>query len=337
MTGRTLPLRLYPSRRTVTAGLVGTLALPAIGTLGGDAAPLTELTLFGPPAGPSITMAHAVASGALSHIVGKASFKAWRDPDEMRAGLTSGTMPLVILPTQVAASLYNRGFGIRLVNVMTNGLLFVISSDGALSSIPALKGKRLSVPFRNDTPEYITTALLKHYKLEAGKDLQVDTTGTPIEAIQLVLAGRVDAALVPEPAATAAIVRAATAGKTIHRVIDVQEEWAKVSGGPAVLPQAGLGVTDKFLKESGSFVDMLHATLVEITKKVLSDPAVAAVDAESALDLPRSVIEKSIPHSKLVATRAAMARADLERMYRFISDANPALLGGKLPDAGFYL
>lgn len=334
---RDIPLRQYPTRRTVAGGLAATLALPMVGATRSAAATLDELALFGPPAGPSITMAHAVASGALSHIASKASFKAWRDPDEMRAGLTSGTMSLVILPTQVAASLYNRGFGVRLVNVMTNGLMFVVSPDAALNSIPSLKGKRISVPFRNDTPEYIARLLLKHYRLEPGKDLQVDTTGTPIEAIQLVLAGRMDAALVPEPAATAAIVRAAAAGKTIHRVMDVQEEWAKISGGSAVLPQAGLGVTDKFLSQNRSTVEVLHATLVEVTKKVLANPAAAAVDAAPALDLPRPVVERSIPHSKLVATKASVARPDLERMYRLIGDANPALLGGKLPDAGFYL
>ncbi|MCC7348721.1 MAG: ABC transporter substrate-binding protein, partial [Variibacter sp.] len=207
----------------------------------------------------------------------------------------------------------------------------------SLTSFPALKGKRLAVPFRNDTPEYIATALLKHYGLAAGKDLQVDTTGTPIEAIQLVLAGRMDAALVPEPAATAAIVRAATMGKTIHRVMDVQEQWAKISGGPPVLPQAGLGVTEAFLAQNRPVVEMLHAALVETTKKVLANPAAAAADGAKALDLPAPVVERSIPHSNLVAIKASAARADLERMYRLISDANPSLLGGKLPDDDFYL
>jgi NitT/TauT family transport system substrate-binding protein len=70
---------------------------------------------------------------------------------------------------------------------------------------------------------------------------------------------------------------------------------------------------------------------------VLANPAAAAADAAPALDLPRPVVERSIPHSKLVATKASVARPDLERMYRLIGDANPALLGGKLPDAGFYL
>lgn len=325
------------TRRAVTAGLLAASALPLVRPARATAAPLKELTLYGPPAGPSITLAHAAASGALSRIAEKATFRAWRDPDEMRAGLASGTMPLVVMPTQVAANLYNRSFGIRLVNVMTNGLLHIVSSDPALTSIAALKGKRVSVPFRNDTPEFIANALLKHHRLTPGADLQLDTTGTPIEAIQLVLAGRMDAALVPEPAATAAIMRGAAAGKTVHRVIDVQEEWARISGGTPILPQAGLGVTTAFLDANKALVDELHAALVEATKKVLAAPATAAADAAPALDLPAPVVERAIPFCKLTATRAAAARPDLERMFKLIGDANPSLLGGKLPDEGFYL
>ncbi|WP_344919336.1 hypothetical protein [Azospirillum formosense] len=36
-------------------------------------------------------------------------FKAWRTPDELRAGLTSGTMQTFVLPTQSAANRHCHG------------------------------------------------------------------------------------------------------------------------------------------------------------------------------------------------------------------------------------
>lgn len=324
------------SRRSLLAG-AGALAVSSALPDRLAAAPLRQIVLTGPPAGPSITLAHAVATGALGFLADKVTFKAWRDPDEMRAGLTSGTMPLVIMPTAAAANLHNRGLGLRLVNVMTNGLQFVISADPTLSSIPALKGRKLSVPFRNDTPESVAKRLLKHYGMEPGRDLQVDTTGTPIEAIQLVLAGRMDAAMVPEPAATAAILRATMQGKTIHRVMDVQVEWAEVTGGPPVLPQAGLAVTDAFLAANGAAVARLQEALVTATAEVNASPAVAAAHAAASLELPQPVIQQSIPHSKLVAIGARAARADLERMFAAFAEADPAAIGGRMPGEAFYL
>ena len=327
------------SRRSVLTAMGGALALPLLGatTMRALAAPLAELALFGPPAGPSITLAHAAASGALSAIADKVSFTAWRNPDEMRAGITSGTMQAVVMPVQAAATLYNRGLGVRLLNVMTNGLLYVISTDEGIKDIPGLKGKKLAVPFRNDTPDLVLAKLLAHYKLAAGTDIAVETVGSPIEAIQLLLAGRVDAVLAPEPAISAAIIRGKAAGQTVARVIDIQKVWGEVSGGEPVLPQAGLALTDGFITDNPALVDPLQAALEAVTEKVNANPAPAAVDASAALDLPAAVIAASVATSNLVAIRASAARASIESMLTTLSDADPKLIGGKLPDDGFYL
>lgn len=321
-----------PSRRLVLAG-VAALAAPRLS----HAAPLRELVLHGPPAGPSITLAHAAATGALSAVADKASFRAWRNPDEMRAGLTSGTMQAVVMPTTTAANLYNRGFGLKLLNVMTNGLLHVVSGDASLTSFKALKGKRLAVPFRGDTPEFILNRILAHEGLVPGSDLTVDTTGTPIEAIQLVVAGRIDAALVPEPAASAAIVRAQVAGKTVHRVIDVQAAFRAIAGSHATVPQAGLAVTRTLLDSRPDLVEALQTALEKVTREVLAAPARAANSAASSLEMPWPVLEKSIAFSNLVAIRASVARPQLETMFQTIAANDVSLIGGKLPDTAFYL
>jgi NitT/TauT family transport system substrate-binding protein len=326
------PLSGHPSRRFVLAG-AATMAAPRLL----KAAPLRELILHGPPAGPSITLAHAVATRALSAVADKTSFRAWRNPDEMRAGLTSGTMQAVVMPTTTAANLYNRGFGLKLLNVMTSGLLHVVSADASLSSFKALKGKRLAVPFRGDTPEFILNRILAHEGLVPGRDLTVDTTGTPIEAIQLVVAGRIDAALVPEPAASAAIVRAQVAGKTVQRVIDVQAAFRAIARPQATVPQAGLAVTKALLDSRPDLVEALQAALEKVTREVLAAPARAANSAASALEMPWPVLEKSIAFSNLVAIRASVARPQLETMFQTIAANDVSLIGGKMPDAAFYL
>lgn len=321
------------TRRQALAGFAALVAAPRLGR----AARLRELTLWGPPATPTVALAHAVATGRLAWLADQVGFRVWRNPDEMRAGLTSGTMQALVMPTVTAANLYTRGLGVRLVNVLTDGLLYVVAGDPSLTGFDRMKGRSLAVPFRNDTPEFVTNRLLRHYGLSAGRDLRVDTAGTPIEAIQLLLAGRIDAAVVPEPAASAAIVRAAAAGKTVARVIDVQRAWAEVAGPGATLPQAGLAVSSALHAAHAGLVLGLHEALVAATAAVRAEPAHAAAEAAAAFELPAPVLELSIPHSNLVATRAAAARPALETMFRTVAEADPAIIGGRLPDAGFYL
>jgi NitT/TauT family transport system substrate-binding protein len=274
----------------------------------------------------------------LREVADKVEFRAWRNPDEMRAGLASGTMQAGVVPTQVAANLFNRGLGVRLVNVMTDGLLYIVAGDPALTTIEALRGRRIAVPFRNDTPEFVFRRILKEKRMAAGSDLAVETTGTPIEAIQLLLAGRLDAALVPEPAATAAIVRGKLAGKTIVRVMDVQKLWGEMNGrDKATLPQAGLAVTADFYDKHPALVVRLNERLADAAAAVLAAPAVAAGNAAAVLELPWPIIEQSIPWSNLVCRRAVEARPALEAMFATIAEADASLLGGRLPSGEFYL
>lgn len=325
------------TRRRFIAALGFASASPALWLRRASAAPLPELVLHGPPAGPSITLAHAIATGAFAAIADKVSFRAWRNPDEMRAGLTSGVMQLVVMPTITAANLYNRGLGVRLVNVMTNGLLYVVAADATLTSIPALRGRKVALPFRGDTPEFIFNRLLRHHGIEAGAHLSLDTTGSPIEAIQLLLAGRIDAALAPEPAGTAAMIRAAVSGKTIHRTVDIQAEWKRLAGETATLPQAGLAASRAVLDKHADLIPAIQAALAQATDDVIASPARAANSSASALELPWPVIEKAVPVSNLVATPARRAREQLEAFYAINAEANPALIGGRLPAAEFYL
>lgn len=330
--------RFGTNRRAVLAGIAASIALPGMPRATGSRPErLRELVLHGPPAGPSITLAVAAAGGYLSGVADKVSFRVWRNPDEMRAGLTSGSMNAVVMPTAVAANLYNRGLGIRLVNVMTEGLLHVVATDASLTSVERLAGKTIAVPFRNDTPDIVLERLLAAKGMEAGRDLVVETTGTPIEAMQLLLAGRIDAALVPEPAASAAIVRGSASGVSVSRVIDIQEAWGALTGKPAILPQAGLAVRVPFLEEAPDRVAAIADGLAEATRSVIADPARAAGAAASALELPWPVVEQSIRHSRLVATPAREARETLEDMLSLIAEVDPSKIGGQLPDPAFYL
>lgn len=327
------------SRRAVLLGLGVAVAVPLVSRLRRPP-PVTGpdgLVLYGPPAGPSIILAQAAHDGVIGQLDGGVGLKVWRSPDEMRAGLSSGTMAAVVLPTQVAANLYNRGMKLRLLNIMTNGLLYVISADHSIDGFPALRGRRLAVPFRNDMPDLVIKRLLAYHGMDPATDITLESTGSPVEATQMLLLGRVDAALIAEPAGTAAGMLGKVIGKDIRRVIDVQAAWGEATGRTPVLPQAGLALTDALCEAHPELADALQLKLEAAAETVNADPAAAARIAAEFLDFPAPVLAASIPVSKLVATRASKARQPIESMLSALADADPAVIGGRLPDDGFYL
>ena len=329
------------TRRSILKGgasLVGALAVPAlVPSSAALAAPLDQLEIWGPPAGPSITVLHAIATGRLDGAARKPSLRIWRQVDEVRAGLTSKSFDVGIVPVPVAANLYNRGLGVRLVNVMTNGILYIMAADPALTSLDALRGRKLAVLFPNELPSLILERLFRHAGIDAAKDLELVPTATPLEAMQLLVLGRVEAALVPEPAASAAIVRGSLAGRTIHRVIDLQDAWGRMTGAHRIVPQAGLVVTDSFREAHGPAVEAIQQGLMRAVIDVNAHAARAANNAAGPLQMPWPVIEQSIPYCNLVATPARDARAHVEAVLQAMADVNPGYIGGRLPDSAFYL
>lgn len=323
-----------PTRRALCAGIAATLALPFLSRRA-RASSLDQLVLYGPPAGPSITMAYAVGKGLLHDVADKVEFKVWRTPDEMRAGLASGSMQAVVMPTTAAANLHTRGLGLKLANVMTNGLLYMVSRDEKITAFSDLEGQSVTVPFPNDTPELVFDAALAHHGM-TGK-VKVERAGTPIEAVQMLLAGRIDTALLPEPAVSAAIFKASTGGQTLHRIIDMQKEWGTVAATTPVMPQAGLALTQSFLDDHPEQATALLAGLARAAVEVNADPAAAANQAASALELPWPVLEASIPYSNLVAIAARDARGPIETLLKAVAQSHPEMVGGRMPDASLYL
>lgn len=322
------------NRRDVLRGFsaltVATLAAPAIARA---AAPLT---LYGPPAAPSAVLAHAVQGGFLKDVAPGAIFRAWKTPDEMRAAVASGSMGAVVMPSYGAANLHNRGLGLGLLNVLTTGLLYIVSKDEGLSSFASLKGKTLALPFRNDMPDLVLARLVKQAGLQPG-DIRTEYAASPPEAVQLMLTGRVDAALFSEPAATGVIVKAKSMFMTVHRTIDIQKEWAAVSGKPEI-PQAGLALTSGVQTALGKDgIAALQAAIEKALADALANPQAAASAAAEALGFPAEIIAASFPTSHLVASPAAAARPDLESFYDILAGANPAIIGGKKPGDDFYL
>lgn len=320
-------------RNTLALGAGALTALAAPARL--MAAPIAELNLWGPPAGPSAVLAHAAATNALAAVADSTTFQAWRNPDELRAGLTSKTITLSVVPIQAATNLYNKGFPIKLVNVMTKGLLYVISENASLTSIDTLAGKSLVVPFRGDTPDIILERLLD----DAGiKDqVTIHNVGTPVEAIQMMMTGRAEAALLPEPAISAAIIKGTQVGKDLKRVMDIQALWGALNGADPIVPQAGLAATGPFLSEHGALIPDIHAALAKAAESALADPMAAAKNATEALKMPPPVLAQSIQHSQLGAWTATEMRPAIERMLSTMAEVDPKKIGGKLPDDGFYL
>lgn len=296
-----------------------------------------QLTMYGPPVGPSVMLAHAAETGAISGLVETLNFETYRNPDVLRTNFVAGRWELAGTPSYVAANLHNKGLNVRLMNMMTWGLLYVISADENVKSIDDLQGQDIVMPFKADMPDLVFQHIAAQKGMVVGKDYRLNYVSSPFEGLQLLLSGRVKHAVLPEPAATAALLKGLKSATKMTRVIDLQSAWGDVTGGPARIPQAGMMVSDSLLDDMPDLPDRLNTALTLSTQWVQNNPTSAGRLGETYMALKAPVIERSIPFCNFGLDKAKDVQAEIESFYSILAETNPAIIGGKLPENDFYL
>lgn len=303
------------------------------------AAPLEKLVIAGPVATISHPLFYLIENNSLSDVAKKVEFRLWQNPDELRAILLKKEAHIVAIPTNVAANLYNKGEDIRLLSVPVWGILEVISRDKTIKNIEDLKGKEIVVPFRADMPDIMLQAIIKKAGLDPKKDFKLSYAPTPPDAMQMLILRRADNVLLAEPATSMAMRKTGSfplklIAPEIYRSINLQNEWGRVYNTQPKVPQAGFGVV-------GSLEQHIVQRFEEEYEKSLawykSHPKEAGELTAKHIDFFKAeAISDSIVHVQLEAINVSKVQKELEEFFNVLLEIEPKLIGGKLPDSGFY-
>lgn len=301
---------------------------------------LEKVILAGPFAAVSDPLIRMMNIGALDDIANKMEFKIWKNPDQMRALALKGDVDFIATPTNVAANLYNKGADIRLLNVSIWGVLWMVSRDKSLKTVADFKGKEIAMPFREDMPDIIFSTLAEASGLDPKKDFKLRYVANPLDAMQLLIMRRVDHALLAEPAVSMALRKTKSfpmkiIAPDLFRSADLQQEWGKLLKRETHIPQAGMAVINK--KLSKHVIQRFSEEYKKATQWCLDNPDEAGKIVAEKIDLltPEAVSD-SIKVSQFKDVSAQDARKELEYFFKVLHSKTPALIGGELPDDGFY-
>ncbi|CAM5180854.1 ABC transporter substrate-binding protein [Oligella ureolytica] len=297
----------------------------------------SPLTVYGPGALPTILLGVAAQhqTQGQSKVQQAFNVQTWRSPDMLRAGLANGSIQASIVPSYVGVNLANRGMDVKLVNIMTWGLVDIVGAAGSIKSLKDLEGRSVAVPLRNDMPDLVLQVLCKLQGVDF-KKININYTPTPAEAMTYWLNDRVEFAVLNEPLTSIALMRARSKG--VERVLNLTDLWREMHDNKSQgLPQAGLLVTSAFYEQNAQFLKQLQEELQTSLAWTLENPAAAARIGSKILDVPAPAIQASIPHAHLTATAAADIREDLELFFSALYDMNPRILGDAMPKDNFIL
>lgn len=299
-----------------------------------------KIVVAGPFASVSHPVFHMIETNTLKDVADEVEFRLWKNPDELRALAINGEVDFLLVPTNTAAILYNKGVDIQLLNVSIWGILGMVSRDDSLLHLKDFKGKKIAIPFRADMPDIVFSQLLKHQGLDPKKDFELVYVATPMDAMQMLIMRRVDHALLAEPAISMAMRKSKSfpvslIAPDLYRSVDLQAEWAEIFDTDMDVPQAALAVMGK-VKDAG-LISRFNEEYTRSLEWYKSNAKEAGELVAKNIDmLEADGVADSIKHVRIKSVNAAQSKEKLEFFFSILEAEDPKSIGGKIPDSKFY-
>lgn len=285
-------------------------------------------------------MAKLMSDAAAGKTTQKYNFSVQSDASAVTAALLNGSVDIAALPTNAAATVYNKSQGdVVVLAVNTLGCLYLLTNQNeTVTSFESLRGKTVYVPAQN--PTFIFTYLCKQNGLEVGKDVTLNSTtfAKPADLKDAVATGLVDIAVLPEPMVTIAINTAKNAqnGTVITNAMDLTVEWNKVSPEGSLV-QGCVVVRKAFLEQYPEAVESF-LTEYKASIKYLS----ANIDEASQMIVDNGIFEnagvakKALPNCNVCFLDGEEMKTAMQAYLGVLYGIAPASIGGKLPADDFY-
>lgn len=253
--------------------------------------------------------------------------------DEIVPGLIKGELDMAAIPANLAAALYQKTKGgIQVMAVNTLGVLYVVEKGDTVHSMADLAGRTILSTGKGTTPEYLLRYLLEKNGLDPDKDVNIQYCSEATEVTAQMAAAQKDAiAVLPQPYVTAAGMK----DPSLRVALDLTAEWDKVSDSQLVT-----GVTVVRTQYAQERPDVVEAFLQEYAQSVRTANTdldrTAALCEQQGVVAKAAIAKKALPACNIVCRTGDEMQKDVSAYLSVLCAADPAAVGGKLPDEGFY-
>ena len=252
--------------------------------------------------------------------------------DEIVPLLTKGELDMAAIPANLAATLYQKTEGaIQVMAVNTLGVLYVVEKGATVQSVADLAGRTILSTGKGTTPEYVLRYILTQNGIDPDQDVTIEFYSEAAEVTAQMAVAEDAIAVLPQPYVTSASMQ----DDTLRVALDLTAEWEKVCDTQLIT-----GVTVVRTAYAEEHPDVVAAFLEDYAAS--AEAAGADLDGTAALCEEQGVVAKAaiakaaLPACNIVCITGEEMKADVAGYAQVLYDADPAAVGGAMPDDGFY-
>ncbi|WP_058985317.1 ABC transporter substrate-binding protein [Hugonella massiliensis] len=253
-------------------------------------------------------------------------------PDQVVSAVSSGSVDIAAVPTNLASTLYNKTQGgVKIVAVDALGSLYLVDNGQPVANLADLKGKTVYATGEGANPQYVLEYLLEQAGLVPGQDVTVTYVADNAQLAAMVANGEAPIAMLPEPFVSVA--QAKNAG--VQVALSVGDLWKQATGTDLALGcvVARTDYIDEHPAAIGAFLSDLDASIAQANGDVA---ATAQLCADKGILPNAQAAQAAIPRCGLVCLTGDDMKAPVNGFLGVLAQSNPTSVGGAVPGDGLY-
>ena len=254
-------------------------------------------------------------------------------PDEIVPMVVQGNLDIAEVPANLAATLYQKTEkDVSVLAVNTLGVLYIVENGDSVKSVEDLKGKTIYASGKGATPEYALDSVLEASGIDPEKDVTIEYKSEHAEVVSALAQDQTAVGLLPQPFVTTALMK----NDKLKVALDLNELWEASMNDDSRLVTGVVIAKNEFIKDHADRVDAFMDAYKESVDFVNSDTEASAQIIGDHDIIPKEVAQKAIPDCSIVFIEGDDMKTMLSGYLTTLNDQNPQIIGGQLPDDGFY-
>jgi NitT/TauT family transport system substrate-binding protein len=252
------------------------------------------------------------------------------DPQQIQALMMRHELDFAVLPTVMAANLYNKGIDYRIIACPVWGTLYIVTNQPNISTLEDISGHSVSVFGQGATPDIL---LQREIQNKGIINVKLDYTFSGNnETAQALLQNKTQIAVISEPLVSTLISK----NKNIHIVSKLNCEEFFRNSDIDIFAQSSFVVSNKFINNYNDIIPLVrdaYSTSCNFINEQPDEAAKMLVNNKLIADIATAKL--ALPLCNIRYVGAFAIEREINRYLQIYFDFDPKSIGGKMPARDF--
>lgn len=254
--------------------------------------------------------------------------------DTLATSVMKGEPDIAIVPSNLAATVYNKNKEYKIAGTVGWGSFYIGSSDPEVTSVDGLKGKEVYNIGKGLTPDIITRAILKDKGINVDSDINFSYVDSVTELAPVILSGKAQYAVIPEPALSTVQVK----NENFKTIVNLNDEWKALNNSNYGYPQATLIIKSDLINNDKEFVSKVLDKVEESCSWIYDNKeSLGEYCEEIGVSAKKPIVMSAIDRSNIKYVGIKDCYDEYKIYFDKLNQFESKTIGGSIPDDEIFM